>query len=246
MTDDHISQDAEDVRKPPYGGFGAFHSFIERLGRSGVPAVIDRHFIGGSGTNQSQLSGALTFLHLIDEESKPTRELHDLAEKEDERPAVYRQILERHYEGALALGPRATQNQLDQWFRQLGVSGETIRKAESFFLSMAKMANVETSPHFKPTRSATTTTRRRATTRKKPSESPPPAPPGPPGGSTPRPRIHPAVTSLLDKIPAPGTAWSKHERDLLVTTFGNLLDLFHPVISDESDGKQKGERPSAT
>lgn len=234
-----VPDEATEVRRPPYPGFGAFHSFIERLGKTGVPAVIDRHFIGGSGTNQSLMHGALTYLNLIDEESRPTEELHALAENEDRRPELYRQLVERAYAGALALGHRATQNQLDQWFRQQGVNGDTARKAESFFLALAKEGGIEVSPFFKPTRTSATP-RKRTASRKKATEpavaTPEPSMPVVPAQQA---RIHPAVTSLLDKIPAPGTPWTQRERDLLVLTFGNLLDLFHPVVDDAAAGDEK-------
>lgn len=239
MTDSPIvADDATDGRRPPSLGTGVFLNFLDRLNKSGVPAIIDRHFIGGSGTNQSQMMTALTFLQLIDDESKPTQELHDLAEKEEQRPAFVRQLVERHYAGALALGPRATQSQLDQWFRQQGVNGDTARKAESFFLSLAKLGGIEVSPHFKVTRASPTTTAKRmprAKTRKPVFTTSPPVPP-PPSSPADSKRIHPAVTALLDKIPAPGTSWTRKERDLLVETFGNLLDLFHPVTDDAEHG----------
>lgn len=244
MTDEPVPDDAANGRKPPYPGFGAFTSLLDRLTKSGVPAVIDRQFVGGSGTNQSLMLGALTYLRLIDDANKPTQELHDLSEKEDERAAIFRSLVERNYAGAVALGPRATQGQLDQWFRQQGVSGETARKAQSFFLSLAKAGGLELSPHFKVTRPSPVPGRKRATTKKKPdvsSSANTPAPKAPPPvGER---QIHQSVTALLDKIPAPGQTWTKRERDLLVLTFGNLLDLFHPVLED-SAGSIESENES--
>jgi hypothetical protein len=245
MTDEPLAQDeAAEARKPPYHGFGAFHSFVERLSKSGVPAVVDRQFIGGSGTNQSQMTGVLTFLGLIDEESKPTQDLHDLAEKEDQRPDIYRRLAERHYAGALMLGNRATQSQLDQWFRQQGVNGETARKAESFFVSLAKAGGLEVSPHFKPNSRSTPTmsARKKTTGRRRGVEHQPPPADVPPPPSPAQARIHPTVMNVLDKIPAPGEPWTQKERDLLVTTFGHLLDLFHPVKDPGSDSKKEAPK----
>lgn len=39
-----------------------------------------------------------------------------------------------------------------------------------------------------------------------------------------------AIVALLDRIPGDGQTWTKESRDLMVATFGNLLDLFHPVV----------------
>ena len=243
MTDTAApANDTVDIRKLPYPGFGTFQNFLERLSKQGVPDVIDRQFIGGSGGTQSLMLGALTFLGLVDDETnKPTRTLEELAiASEEDRAAIYRRLVVHNYSGALELGAKASQGQLDAWFRQQGLTGDTSRKAQSFFLSLAKAGGVEVSPFFKPTRSSSAAAKKRAPARRRPDElvtppanTPPSALPGPG-------QIHPAVVHLLDKIPAPGTPWSKSERDLLVETFGNLLDLFHPVAGTSS-GDGEGE-----
>jgi len=250
MTHETLIQDeAAETRKPPYPGFGAFQRFIERLGRDGVPSMIDRHFIGGSGTHQSLIWGALAFLRLVDDESRPTDELQALAGNEEGRPQSYRRAVERAYAGALALGPRATQNQLDQWFRSQGVNGETARKAESFFLALAKTGGVELSPFFKPTRTSTAS-RKRTSGRKKTADPIAAAPEHRTASVHDQHRdIHPLFIDLLDKIPALGTPWSRSERDLFVLTFGNALDLFYPAVDDtdpkrrESSAVTNGEPP---
>ena len=247
MTDEaSAAQEPSDTRKPPYPGFGAFTSFQERLRKNGVPAVIDRHFVGGSGTNQSLMVGALRYLDFINGDNEPTQVLHDLAESEEaNRRAILAKLVETHYAGALALGPRATQGQLDGWFRQQGVSGETARKAQSFFLALAKAGGIEVSPHYKVTRASPASGRKRTTTRRRP-ESAAPAGEGvvPPrtsgvGGS----QIHMSVQALLQRIPAEGMTWTKRDKDLLVETFSNLLDLFHPVSDPKSARGGKASKP---
>lgn len=42
-----------------------------------------------------------------------------------------------------------TQQQLEEAFRDYGVSGSTVRKAISFFLKAAEYAELQTSPHFR-------------------------------------------------------------------------------------------------
>lgn len=238
MTDEApAAYEPSDSRKPPYPGFGAFTSFQDRLRKNGVPAVIDRHFVGGSGTNQSLMVGALKYLDLIDGDNEPTKVLHDLAESEEaDRRAILAKLVETHYAGALALGPRATQGQLDGWFRQQGVSGETARKAQSFFLALAKAGGIEVSPHYKVTRASPAAGRKRTTTRRRPE---PTAPVGdvvasPQTSSAGGSQIHMSVQALLQRIPAEGMTWTKRDKDLLVETFSNLLDLFHPVSDPES------------
>src|SRR5689334_16643939 len=123
MTEEVQPNEASNGLRPPYPGIGVFNSFVDRLAKNGVPSVIDRHFIGGSGTNQSLMQNALRYLGLVNEENQPQDDLHTLAEREDQRPATYRKLVEEHYSGALALGLRATQSQLDSWFRSQGVTG---------------------------------------------------------------------------------------------------------------------------
>ncbi|BBH66460.1 hypothetical protein ACTI_31450 [Actinoplanes sp. OR16] len=248
MTDDaSVAQEPLDPRRPPYPGFGAFTSFQERLRKNGIPAVIDRPFVGGSGTNQSLMLGALKYLDLVNGDNEPTQALHDLTESEEaDRRAVLAKLVETHYAGALALGPRATQGQLDGWFRQQGVSGETARKAQSFFLSLAKAAGIEVSPHYKVTRASPAAGRKRAAGRRRPESATPAenAVVQPQASGASNSQIHASVQALLQRIPAEGMTWTQRDKDLLVATFSNLLDLFHPVSDPMSARGGEAARPA--
>lgn len=233
-----MAQTTEDEkRSAPYSSFSTLENFINRLASGGVPAQIDRGFVGGSGANQSQMLATLRYLGLIDGDRRPTPALHELAEKPEARARIYRSLVEDHYRGVLDLGPRATQAMLEQWFRDVGnVTGDTSRKAQSFFVNLAKAGEVEVSAFFKPTR-ATSKGGRRAPRRaaastaddapKKDAVRPASAT----GGYS---HVHPAVLSSLSRIPNSelGQEWTHQDRDLFVQTFGNLLDLFHPAQDD--------------
>lgn len=43
-----------------------------------------------------------------------------------------------------------------------------------------------------------------------------------------------AVAALLDRLPVEGETWAGRDRDLLVATFGNVLDLFYPVAEEQA------------
>lgn len=141
---------------PPYLPFRTLATFIESL-KGAMPQRIDRSLMKSmSGGMQSQLISALEYLQLISPDTGiPTDNLNRLAhsDKED-RASVLRETLTSSYrflfENELEL-ERATPDQLQERFRQAGVSGDTLRKAVAFFLKAAKEAGLKLSPHFKRT-----------------------------------------------------------------------------------------------
>ncbi len=57
--------------------------------------------------------------------------------------------MQQSYAGLLGLGNQATQAQLEEEFRKLGVSGSTMRKAVGFLLNALKFAGIAYSSNFK-------------------------------------------------------------------------------------------------
>jgi hypothetical protein len=212
--------------------------------------VIDRQFIGGSWNSQRDTHSALRFLGLVDAESKPTDDLHSLANSDETgRREIYRALVERCYAGALELGPKATQTQLEAWFRRMGANGDSARKAQSFFVSLAKAGGIEVSPFFKSTRAAPSTPRKRIVKR----STPKPTNPGSAESTPTKPsvddrheNIHPSIMAVLDKIPKQDQRWTAAERDLLVETFKGLLMLFHPVADEPKAAEPNPDKASAT
>lgn len=44
--------------------------------------------------------------------------------------------------------------------------------------------------------------------------------------------LHPALVGMLTSLPAPGTSWTKTQRDLFLKAFGSILDLAYPPVDD--------------
>jgi hypothetical protein len=192
---------------PPYISFAQLENVLERMRNEGMPARIDRSYLGSwSGSAQAQFLKATASLGLRDEHGRPTETLKRLVAEPDARPSIIADLLRQHYPEAVALGQDATQAQLDEVFRRYsGISGATTRKAMTFYLHAAKFAGIPTSPFFKAARSAgggggTRTGRARSTRRTgaQGNNGTPPAPPAPDalGG------LHPAVLTLVQALPS--------------------------------------------
>lgn len=159
-----------DEQKGPaaaYVGWATFKNCVEQLSQR-VPNVVDRTaFAGQSGSVQTQLLGAFKFLGLVDDASKPTKDLHALATPDEaERKEALKKILKERYANLFALDLEgATTGQLDSAISaSYGVNGETREKAVRFFLSAANYADIPVSPYL--AKGAAASPRRRAGTRR--------------------------------------------------------------------------------
>lgn len=138
----------------PYLPFETFKSFIDGLsGGRPLPPRIDRSLMSGmAGGTQTLLLGTLTTFGLIADDRTvllPFRELvHADAEQRQE---VMRRLLHQVYADPMKLSQQhATADQLAESFRLIsGYQGSTLRKAITFFLNMARYAQVELSPFFR-------------------------------------------------------------------------------------------------
>lgn len=162
---------------PPYVAYRTFVNYLGSIRSRGVPSRVDRTALPHkSGAVQSQLLLALTYLGLIDEHRVPTPAFHELVAAEGaERRKLLRQLLASSY-AFLADDvdlSKATSEQLEERFAATGVSGETLRRAQSFFLAMAKEAGVAVSPYIQPHRGR----RKRKAAQPEPPAPPPPAAP---------------------------------------------------------------------
>jgi hypothetical protein len=203
-----MTEQSEDTFVPPYISFAQLENVFERMRNEGTPARIDRSYLSSwSGSAQAQFLTATASLGLRDEHGRPTETLKRLVAEPDERAAIIAGILQAKYPEALALGDDATQQQLEEVFRNYeGISGSTTRKAITFYLHAAKFAGVPVSPFFKAPRSASNgsggtprASRSRSQRRSSPpadkitSETAPPA--------NPLPQLHPAVLTLVQALP---------------------------------------------
>ncbi|MGA7200582.1 MAG: hypothetical protein WBX26_02035 [Candidatus Cybelea sp.] len=177
---------------PPYLSFTTLTNFIDGLGEH-MPTRIDKSLMKSmSGASQSALVGALDYFGLRDGE-RPSGKLTALAVAEGpERAAIWKDLIQHGYPFLFKDGfnlKRATQGELDERFREAGVSGATIKKCVSFFMAAARVAGIEVSPHFKTIKTRAPRTRsstaiRAKRTKREEKTTPPPQSQPVIGGST--------------------------------------------------------------
>jgi hypothetical protein len=164
-----MTEDNTQTFKAVYVSFPMIINVAERMRTEGIPARVDRSYLGtASGTTKAQYLAAAKGLGFLDGDLKPTEIYQTFVNEPDQRPAITRTLLDSFYAPALALGTNATQQQLDEVFREeYGISGSTVRKAIAFYLAAAKFAGVDLSPHFTVPRTTAPSTgaRRRRTTK---------------------------------------------------------------------------------
>jgi hypothetical protein len=172
------STEAEKASSPPYISFLTFTNFLTWLETEGVPLQFDRSFWSKkySGSTGFHLMSSLRFLGLL-KVDKPQPSLETLVEaKGDERKTKLAEVIRNSYTevefDALA---RATPKMLTDWFRNYGLDGDTLRKAESFFINACKFVEISLSPSLrkkarnKPARSVTGAAKERKRRKEKPS-----------------------------------------------------------------------------
>ena len=157
---------------PPYVSPKTLFGFTDRF-KQVLPPYIDRTTMNGySGAVMSQLSVAMKYLGLIGNNGDTTDLMRSLVTSEgEERAVVVKGMLYEAYpflRDGFDLGT-ATSGMLDQRFRDLGVSGDTLRKCASFLITVARDAGLPVSPHLKtsggssPSRGTTRKTTKRPT-----------------------------------------------------------------------------------
>jgi len=140
---------------PPYAPYRSFRNFIDSL-KQGIPSRIDRSVMPSmSGALQSQLQATLRYLGLISVTGQPTQSLSVLVNSEGpERSKALHDLLLKAYPFLFTHFDvkTATPRMVDEQFANEGASGGTIDKCVVFFLSAAKEAGIELSPHLKMNR----------------------------------------------------------------------------------------------
>jgi hypothetical protein len=140
---------------PPYLSFKTFSTFLDSL-KIVLPTRIDRTVLSSmSGAVQAQLMAALRYLDLVSPNALTKERLANLVNSEGEaRKQELGRLLREFYPFLFHDFDlqRATTGQIEAAFRQLGASGETIRKCVAFFLAAAKAADLPVSPLIKTSR----------------------------------------------------------------------------------------------
>jgi hypothetical protein len=163
--------------KPPYNSFRTFWGFIDTLAEKPLPPQLDRSmFDGKSGSDQMGLNFALQGFGLIasDEDKRaveaPLREL--VSADAEGRKAILAGLLNAHYPEQVRLASEnATEDMLLNSFKDgFNYTGETRRKAATWFLHAMTEAGLPVSPHFpkpRPGGTQVTGSRQRRQPRKK-------------------------------------------------------------------------------
>jgi len=146
--------DTQKRKLPPYLPYATFKNFRSAMKETGLPSQIDKSVLGKySGATQSTLLLTLKFLKLIDEKGLPSTTLASLVEgPEQNQPRTLHSIIENAYDFVAAKKidlASATQKQLEDCFEDQGLSGETTRKAVSFYVLLATEAGIKVSAHLK-------------------------------------------------------------------------------------------------
>ena len=235
-------QDEARVPSPPYVSYLTFKNFIQWLETEGVPLRLDRSMWEKkySGSTGLQLLNGLRFLGLLQDET-PTQELEKLVNSPSEgRNAALAELFKRAYTKIPYEDlPRATPGMLRGWMASYGISGDTLRKAESFFVNAAKDVDIPLSNSLRKTaRNRPPASGKRANQRAttKGARKDPPANPE----SVQQPLIEQSSTTsndramaqdslllwgLFKRLPSPGTEFSAADRETWLETAKSILNL---------------------
>lgn len=149
---------------PAYLPYRTLISSLDRLAE-GVPPRIDRGiWKNQTGSIQSLIMGAYRFLGLINDQSAPTKRLHDLVAHRDKPNDLIKAILEEKYAEVIKHNlSTMTEALINEYFEKVfGVEGDTKRKSITFFLQAAKAVGMPLSTFLQSqVRVRTTGTRRR-------------------------------------------------------------------------------------
>jgi hypothetical protein len=205
---------AKDERTPPYLPFRSFMTALDHLAQATPNVITKEVFPDHSGLLQGQVISALKFFDLVDEHGIPKGDtLERLASQRDinQRRVNLRPLLKISYADIIKLDlPRVTPSQLDTAFAKYGVSGDTKKKAKTFFVKAAKFAGLNLSPLLMRKGRAPLSSRKRSSTPHLPYSNPK------------------EVRSRSDENGAPTTSKTIRLKSgviLTVTAIGNLLDL---------------------
>jgi len=160
--------EAADTKKrgtlPPYIAFKTLIDIVERMEREEPPTRVDGSYLDSyAGGYRPTVINNLQTLGLLNTAGEPTEKLKALIKaSEAERKVQIADILRATYPDVVALNKYSTQQQFLDAFTAMGVSGDTRRKAISFFLKAATFAGLPTGMHWKTPAAQVGGTRRRA------------------------------------------------------------------------------------
>jgi hypothetical protein len=218
-----MNAENESKVKPPYVSYKTFFNFIGSLRQSGVPSRIDRSvpaLAGQSGAAQSFLLGALRFLGLISQDGTPSATLKEVVAHPANEKTTLAKAVRESYAFVFNSGfniDAATEAQLAEKFRERDLSGQTVRKATSFFVAICESVGIALSPHLRPKRGQGNGVTRRYRKRRSGEEDQVPPSPVHQGAST-------VQNQLIDKFPKFDPGWSPEIQSKWFEAFGKLYN----------------------
>ncbi|HEY4284514.1 MAG TPA: DUF5343 domain-containing protein [Chthoniobacterales bacterium] len=230
--------ESENVKQPapPYVAYRTLANFLERF-KQVVPGRIDSKLIGNSmsGGVRGQIIAALKSLRLISDAGVPSETMKRLCNADGvQRQELLKSVLVESYPFVFSDGfnfATATSSQLREVFEEhTNASGETVTRCMSFLKEAAADAGITVSPFFAEQKGraafARKKTPRKASSQNSEAQS---APEYIRAQSVPSDTI-PAQESLLlwglfKRLPKPGAAWSKIDRDQWTATLNNVLSM---------------------
>lgn len=237
---------------PPYISWKTTLTYIQSL-QQAFPSRIDTSgMIRLAGGIRGPMLNALKFLRLIKDDGSPEPALRELVDSSSpDKRELYAKTLKRVLENAYPLLfdqesdlANMTPKQFGEKFEKMGISGDTIRKAENFFLDAAKDAGIKVSPIvIDAKKKGPKSPKQNAPGKKKKdadSGSGQGRDSGSSGGWTPPqgelPMWYSTFKPAFDKLPSQDNPkWTKSERDAWLNAISALLDLYVKV--DDKGGK---------
>lgn len=154
-----MPENNESKPSPPYGSFGTWWNYLTGLNAQTLPPQLDRSMMRGkSGTDQLVINMSLKFFGLVDPQ-KNNEVLDSLkglvAADAEGKKSILGELVRTRYPKQIEVSDGlGTEKQLHESFEdEFGVTGETRRKAATFFLHAASMAGIKVSPNFPKARS---------------------------------------------------------------------------------------------
>jgi len=211
---------------PPYAPYRSFRNYLESL-KQGIPSQIDRSVMRNmSGALQSQISATMRYLGLIGASGHPTDRLARIVNSEgNERTAILQDIAKASYPFLFQKFDlkTATPNMLANMFSDMNASGGTVGKCMTFFIALAKEAQIPLSPHLLVMRGNKTGRSRRTKQEPQTAKN---------GSSAPEQSLQSAELAsvpfpqmLLSKFPSFDPSWSDEVKSKWFDGFHRLMRL---------------------
>jgi Family of unknown function (DUF5343) len=222
---------------PPYVAYKTLRNFLERF-KQGLPARIDRGLMGSmSGAAQSQVTTAMRYLGMISENGIPTQYLkrYVSGDERERKGALFEMLMGAYpflFETGMEPGAFHISTATAQFLRETmeantSATGETLGRCIAFVKDAALDAGFEVSRFILQKKSRAPGGRKKPQSKREETIEKSLLPnlqhaqPLPFHGSL-------LLSGLFQRLPKPGTKWSKEDRERWVQTLENVLLLEYP------------------